>query len=138
MLGQQVNSNLVEWPLHRTLKANTVLRSGGGSIRLATSQNISSKCRAGTTEHSCDCLGRGGVAKTSQKLKLRRKNVPVLRFWRPLRCDGLNSVEIAQQQRPFPHLSAQEPARQPGLVSFAREKTGIIDSRPVFAREDAS
>jgi hypothetical protein len=89
MLGQQVNSNLVEWPLHRTLKANTVLRSGGGSIRLATSQNISSKCRAGTTEHSCDCLGRGGVAKTSQKLKLRRKNVPVLRFWRPLRCDGL-------------------------------------------------
>jgi hypothetical protein len=88
MLGQQVNSNLVEWPLHRTLKANTVLRSGGGSIRLATSQNISRKCRAGTTEHSCDCLGRGGVAKTRQKLKLRSKNVPVLRFWRPLRSDG--------------------------------------------------
>ena len=33
-----------------------------------------------------------------------------------------NCVEIVQQQRPFPHPGAQEPARQPGLPSFAREK----------------
>jgi hypothetical protein len=33
-----------------------------------------------------------------------------------------NCVEIVQQQRPFPHPGAQEPARQLGLPSFAREK----------------
>ena len=33
-----------------------------------------------------------------------------------------NRVEIVQQQRPFPHLGAQEPAHQLGLPSVAREK----------------
>ena len=33
-----------------------------------------------------------------------------------------NCVEIVQQQRPFPHPGAQEPTRQLGLPSFAREK----------------